>query len=198
MSAVIETFRATFVLLVVLSILLGGAYPLAVMAVSQLIFHDAAQGSLLMRDEKVVGSRLLGQSFTSAKYFWGRPSATVPPYNPEASAGSNLPVGASQQLDLIGARINAWRKAHPNSKERLPMDVITASGSGLDPHISLEAAMQQLSRVAKARAMKEEALAALVREHVEPALLLGDAQRYVNVVSLNVALDTKSAAKEKR
>ncbi|NBO19528.1 MAG: potassium-transporting ATPase subunit KdpC, partial [Proteobacteria bacterium] len=172
MSAFMQGLRSAFMLLLICTLLLGGAYPLTVTALTQILLHDQAQGSLIKRGDRIVGSRLIGQHFASAKYFWGRPSASQPPYNPEASGGSNLGVSSPVLLETINSRIAAMKDSG-RSKSRIPFEMVTASASGLDPHISLAAALYQLPRVARARSMKEEAVLAVIREHTAPAMLPG-------------------------
>jgi K+-transporting ATPase ATPase C chain len=175
---------------VVLTILTGILYPLAVTGVAWVGFQHQARGSLIVEDGKVVGSSLIGQSFDDPKYFWGRLSATGPyPYNGAVSSGSNLgPLNSSLQ-DAIKGRVQALRDADPDLKGPIPVDLITASGSGLDPEISPASAKIQVHRVAKSRGMKEEKVASLVAQHTQARQLgiLGEPR--VNVLPLNLALD---------
>src|SRR5215471_447916 len=143
--------------LLALTVLTGIVYPLLVTAISQLVFSRQANGSLIEKDGKVVGSRLIGQSFSDPKYFWGRPSATSPmPYNGASSTGSNLGPTNPDQLKAVKERVEALRKAHPDQAGPVPADLVTASASGLDPHVSPAAAEYQVSRVARARGLSEE------------------------------------------
>lgn len=186
-----NSLRAAFSLLLLMTLLLGAVYPLAVTAVSQLLFAQRAHGSLIERGGKVVGSALLGQEFTEEKYFWGRLSATTPPYNAGASGGSNLSPANPKLLDAANVRIAALQQADPQNTSLIPVDLVTASASGLDPHISVAALEYQVSRVAKVRGMKPGDVRALVEKNTEnPGFgLLGEP--YVNVLRINLALDEK-------
>lgn len=182
--------RPALVLFILLSLLTGLAYPLLVTGVAQLAFPAAANGSLLLRDGQPVGSSLIGQAFGDPKHFWSRPSATSPmAYNAEASSGSNLGPSHPALLDAVKARIAALRTADPGNTAPVPVDLVTASASGLDPHISRAAADYQLARVARARGLPEDALRRLVDQHTEWPWLgfIGEAR--VNVLPLNLALD---------
>ena len=188
--------RPALVLLVALSLLTGLAYPLAVTGLASALAPSQAGGSLVLRDGRVAGSALLGQPFTSPRYFWGRPSATAPgPYNAGNSGGSNLGPANPALRDAVAARVAALRAADPGNAAPVPVDLVTASGSGLDPHISPAAAYFQLGRVARARAMGEARVRALVQEHtLGPTFgLLGEAR--VNVLELNLALDAQAATR---
>jgi potassium-transporting ATPase KdpC subunit len=191
MDAIAVSLRASLVLLLMATLLMGGVYPVAVTAISQMIFSNRSDGSLIERHGKIMGSELLGQSFTQAKYFWGRPSATTPPYNAAASAGSNFSPANPELLAAVNARIKALQSSDPDNKARIPVDLITTSASGLDPHISVEAAEYQLPRVARARHMKEEEVRTLLQSSIEWPVLgfIGEAR--VNVLKLNLALDGK-------
>ena len=161
-----------------------------VTAIAQLAFNDEANGSLIEKDDKIAGSALLGQEFTLPKYFWGRLSATTPPYNAAGSAASNLQPTNPKLVEAANARIAVLQKSDPKNKAIIPLELISASGSGLDPHISLLAAEYQIGRIAKARGLKEDDVQALVIDHVEPqSKLVGTP--YVNVLKLNLALDSK-------
>lgn len=177
--------RAVFLLPLIFTILLGLIYPLFTLSVSQIIFNRQAQGSLLVKDGKVIGSELLGQSFTSPKYFWGRLSATTPAYNAASSTGSNYSPGNPRLLEAVNARIAALQKADPKNKAPIPVDLVTASASGLDPHISVAAAEYQLARVARVRGVNEVAVRALMSQYTTSWF----GNRYVNVLQLNLALD---------
>ncbi|MFI4953481.1 MAG: potassium-transporting ATPase subunit KdpC [Burkholderiales bacterium] len=177
-------------MLVLASILTGAIYPLVVTGVAQLAFHDAANGSLIIVDGKPVGSSLLGQPFDDPKYFWSRPSATAPqPYNGAASAGSNQGPRNPVLADAVTARIERLRAADPGNAAAVPVDLVTASGSGLDPHISVAAAAFQARRVARVRNVSIGKVTALVGEYTEGRTfgVLGEPR--VNVVELNRALD---------
>jgi K+-transporting ATPase ATPase C chain len=153
--------RATLVLLGLFSVLLGGVYPVVCTLVLQVAFPHQAGGSLMRVGDKVMGSELIGQSFTSPRYFWSRPSVTDPPYNPAASQGSNFSSANPAQHEAVKQRIAALRKADPKNDHFVPVELVTASGSGLDPEISMEAAEFQVKRVAKARQMDESGVRGL-------------------------------------
>ena len=180
-------------LFVALTLVTGIAYPLAVTAIAKVVFPDDASGSLIVRDGKAVGSRLIGQNFSAPGYFWGRPSATATlPYNGTASGGSNLGPLNPALADAVASRIAALRAADPGTARPLPADLVTASASGLDPHISPAAADYQLERVASARQIDVARVKALVARYTEERQwgIFGEAR--VNVLELNLALDTLS------
>jgi potassium-transporting ATPase KdpC subunit len=182
--------RPALVLLGILSIVTGLLYPLCVTGLAQLFFARAAAGSLIDRGGAPVASRMIGQNFTRPEYFWGRPSATTPfPYNAEASGGSNLGPLNPALLEAVRGRIAALRAADPDNHAPVPVDLVTASGSGLDPEVSLAAIQYQIPRVARARNMSPEALQRVAARQVEGtwAGFLGEPR--VNVVELNLALD---------
>ncbi|SDP68910.1 K+-transporting ATPase ATPase C chain [Rhodoferax sp. OV413] len=182
--------RPTLVLFTVLTVLTGVVYPLVVTGVGQAAFPHQAAGSLILRDGKPVGSALIGQNFSDAKHFWGRPSATGPqPYNGVASSGSNQGPLNPALVDAVKARIQALRDADPGNTAPVPVDLVTASASGLDPHISPAAARFQVARVAKARGLEVAKLQALVDQQVESPLLGFLGEPRVNVLQLNLALD---------
>lgn len=183
-------FRPALVLLLILTGLTGIAYPLLVTVIAQIAFPSQAGGSLLMRDGKPVGSSLIGQAFSDPKHFWSRPSATAPqPYNGLASGGSNLGPTNPALTYAIKTRIEALRAADPANRAPIPVDLVTASGSGLDPHISLAAANYQAPRIARERKLQPEAVLALVAAHAHRRWLgiLGEPR--VNVLELNLALE---------
>jgi K+-transporting ATPase ATPase C chain len=172
-------------MLVVMTVITGLAYPLIVTGIAQVVFKDQANGSLIYQNEKIVGSSLIGQPFSDPKYFWGRPSATSPmPYNGASSSGSNQGPTNPALKEAVEGRI----KDH-GGKTPVPADLVSASGSGLDPHISPAAAEYQIARVAKARGIQESVLKELVQKHTEARQLgiLGEPR--VNVLRLNLALD---------
>lgn len=172
-------------MLLFMTLVTGVAYPLLVTAIAQVLFKDAANGSLIIRDGKVLGSSLIGQPFSDPKYFWGRPSATSPmPYNGAASSGSNQGPTNPALHDAVKERIALF------GKRPVPADLVTASGSGLDPHISPAAAEYQIERVAKTRNVPEQKLRELVARHTEDRQLGVLGEPRVNVLRLNLALDT--------
>src|SRR5262249_8878938 len=177
-------------MLVVLTALTGVVYPLVVTGIAQVAFPRAANGSLIVVNGKTVGSELIGQPFDDPKYFWSRPSATSPqPYNGAASGASNLGARNPALADAVRDRVKALRDADPDNKAPVPVDLVTASGSGLDPHISVAAAEYQVARVAKARGLPAERVRSLVPEHTEGRTLGVLGEPRVNVVPLNLALD---------
>lgn len=182
--------RPALTLFVLLSAILGGIYPLVVTGISKALFPETAAGSLIMRDGKPVGSTLIGQNFTDPKYFWGRPSATSPyPNNGGASAGSNQGPLNPALVDAVKGRIEALKAVDPDNKLPIPADLVTASGSGLDPHISPTAAEYQIGRVARVRKLDAGIVRQLVDRYTEARQfgVLGEAR--VNVLRLNLALD---------
>jgi K+-transporting ATPase ATPase C chain len=182
--------RAGIVIFFVLTIVSGVVYPLVVTAVAQSVFPSQANGNIIVRDGRPVGSELIGQFFDDPRYFWGRPSATAPaPDNAAASTGSNLAPTNPALLDLIRTRVDAIRKAHHEQTEPVPVDLVTASASGLDPQISPAAAAYQASRVAKARGLPERQVRELVASSTEGRTFGLFGEPRVNVLQLNLALD---------
>jgi potassium-transporting ATPase KdpC subunit len=186
--------RNAISMLVVMTVITGVAYPLLATGVAQVLFPHQANGSLIVRDGKPIGSELIGQSFDDPKYFWGRPSATTPqPYNSTASNGSNLGPTNPALHDAVQQRIDALHKADPGNNAPVPADLVTASGSGLDPEISPAAAQYQITRVARARNLSADQLQQLVAKYTQGRQLglLGEPR--VNVLELNLALDQLQA-----
>jgi len=182
--------RPAISLFLLLSIVTGIVYPFAVTGIAKAVFPQAASGSLIVKDGKPVGSRLIGQNFADPKYFWGRPSATSPhPYNGTASGGSNLGPLNPALLEAVKGRIDALRAADPDNRLNIPADLVTASASGLDPDISPAAAAYQVERIARARKLPPGRVAALVNLHTDERQwgIFGEAR--VNVLLLNLALD---------
>ena len=187
-------FRPALMLLVLLTLVTGVVYPLAITGLAQVAFASKADGSLIERAGVPVASRLIGQNFSDTKYFWSRPSATATlPYNGVASGGSNQGPLNPALVDAVKGRVEAFRAAHPDQKGLVPVDLVTTSASGLDPHESVAAALYQVERVAKARNLSVERVKALVAEHTEGRFLRIFGEPRVNVVELNLALDAMPA-----
>jgi K+-transporting ATPase ATPase C chain len=186
----LKELKPAFLMLLVLTIVTGAAYPALVTGIAQLLFKSQANGSLIERDGKVVGSKLIGQPFSDPKYFWSRPSATAPmPYNAGASTGSNQgPLNPALE-DAVKARIEALKAADPAQMAPIPVDLVTASGSGLDPHISPAAALWQAPRIARLRGLSTEAVQQLINAHTEGRQFAFFGEPRVNVLALNLALD---------
>src|ERR1700722_18354354 len=182
--------RPAVTLLIVMTVLLGLIYPLLVTLVAKVAFAGAADGSLLYRDGKLVGSALIGQSFSDPIHFWGRPSATTPqPYNAQASSGSNLGPLNPALVKQVEDNVKALRTADPENRRPVPVDLVTASASGLDPDITPAAAYYQAARVAGARPLPLEQVNALIAAHEQSPTLGVLGERRVNVLELNLALD---------
>ena len=186
----LKELKPALLMLALLTVLTGGVYPLLVTGIAQGLFPHQANGSLIEQDGKVVGSELIGQPFSDPKYFWGRPSATGPmPYNASASSGSNLgPLNPALE-EAVKVRIDALKASDPANTTPIPVDLVTASGSGLDPHISLAAARWQAPRIARIRGLSEAGVMQFIDAHTEGRQLglLGEPR--VNVLTLNEALD---------
>jgi K+-transporting ATPase ATPase C chain len=195
----LREIRPAIVLVIALTVITGLVYPLTITGLARMLFPGAAQGSLIERDGKILGSALIGQEFTSDRYFHGRPSATtapdpqdstktVPqPYNAAGSGGSNLGPTNKALIDRVNADVEKLKKENPGTP--VPIDLVTTSGSGLDPDISPEAALFQIPRIAKARSLAEDRLRDLVGQHVERPLAGLIGEPHVNVLALNLALD---------
>lgn len=196
----IKQLRAAWVSLLILTLLTGVIYPLVVTGISQLAFNKQANGSMIVQDGKTVGSELIGQAFDDPKYFWSRPSATVSgttsvPYRADASSGSNLGptnptlVGSDVPTDTVATRIKALHNADPGNTAPIPIDLVTSSASGLDPHISPAAAEYQVARVARVRSLDINKVRDLVKQYTEGRSLGIFGEAHVNVLELNLALD---------
>jgi K+-transporting ATPase ATPase C chain len=182
--------RPALVIFAMLTALTGIAYPLVVTGIGQVAFANQAAGSLIVREGKPVGSSLIGQNFSDPKYIWGRPSATGPmPYNASNSSGSNQGPLNPALTDAVKGRIEALRAADPGNTAPVPVDLVTASGSGLDPHVSVAAAQFQAARVAKARSLPLAQVQQLIEKHTEGQLFGFLGEPRVNVLQLNLALD---------
>ena len=182
--------RPALVLFFILTLLTGLAYPLVVTGVAKTLFPEQAGGSLVSRDGKAVGSSLVGQNFSDPKHFWGRPSATSPmPYNATASSGSNLGPLNPALVEAVKGRVDALRAADPGNTAAVPVDLVTASASGLDPHISAAAARYQVTRIARLRGLPADKVQALVDAQTETPWLAVLGESHVNVLRLNLALD---------
>lgn len=185
-----QVIRPAVLFMLVMTVLTGVIYPLLITGISQLVFPSQANGSLIYEGDKVVGSKLIGQPFDDPKYFWSRPSATGPmAYNAAASSGSNLGPIEPNLTGAFKTRVDTLKQADPGNEKPIPVDLITASASGLDPHISPAGAEYQVSRVAKARSISEDVIRDLVTRHTTGRTfgLLGEAS--VNVLTLNLELD---------
>ncbi|MGA2562480.1 MAG: potassium-transporting ATPase subunit KdpC [Steroidobacteraceae bacterium] len=186
----LRQLRPALSLLLVMTILLGLLYPAVITGLSKLLFARAAEGSLIYQDGKLIGSHLIGQSFTNPKYFWGRPSATTPqPYNALGSSGSNLGPLNPALLDAVKANAKALHDADPDNRQPIPVELVTASASGLDPQISPAGARYQAARVARARALALPQVEALIIAHEHGVLLGFLGEQRIDVLELNLALD---------
>jgi len=185
-----KQLRAALASLAVLTVLTGFVYPLVVTGIAQVVFREQANGGLVLRDGHVIGSRLIGQPFDDPKYFWGRLSATGPSdYNAAASSGSNYGPMSDALLDAVKSRVEALRAADPENANLIPVDLVTASASGLDPHISPASAEYQIARVARVRGLTEVRVREVVARHTSGRQLRLLGEPTVNVLSLNLELD---------
>jgi K+-transporting ATPase ATPase C chain len=185
-----QFIRPAIVSLLIFTVLTGLIYPLSVTGLARLLFPYQAGGSLIVANGHHAGSALIGQPFDDSRYFWGRPSATAPfPYNGASSTGSNLGPSNPDLRKAIKLRVAALRKADPDNRLPIPVDLVTASGSGLDPHISPAAALYQVSRVAKARGVDEKRVRSLVNTHIRDRALGIFGEPVIAVLELNMALD---------
>jgi len=190
MKMLLAQVRPAIVSFVIFTALTGVLYPLFVTGVAQTLFHKQAEGSLIVSSEgKILGSTLIGQNFDDPKYFWGRISATSPTYNASASSGSNLGPSNPALLDEVKGRITALKAADPNNSDPIPVDLVTSSGSGLDPHISLAAAKYQLARVARVRGLEQNAVQQIIDQSTQGRFLGLLGEPVVNVLQANLALD---------
>ena len=186
----LKHLRTAFITLVLFTGITGVLYPLLVTGIAQLIFPEKANGSLIQKNGKLLGSEFIGQQFSNPKYFWSRPSATSPAaYNAGASSGSNYGPTNPALFEVIQKRIKELKDIDPQNTKPIPVDLVTSSGSGLDPHISVVSALYQLSRVARIRRMNEDRIRSLVDQYTEDRQLGFLGEPRVNVLKLNLALD---------
>ena len=189
-----KNLKRSALLLLVMTVLCGGVYTLAVTGVAQLFFPGQANGSIIKEDGQAVGSELIGQNFTDPGYFWGRPSATSGhPYNAMSGAGSNKAVTGDEAAARVRQWLDFWKEADPGNTAPVPVELVTASGSGLDPHISPAAAQYQANRVARARGLSLDEVNKLIQTHTEGRFLWVFGEERINVLRLNMALDSLAA-----
>lgn len=181
--------KISFLIFFVFTLITGVIYPLLVTGIAQSFFREKANGSIIYHDGRAVGSLLIGQKFDDPKYFWGRPSSTTPPYNAASSSGSNLGPTNNDFLNTVESRAQKLKVAGLSNKRPIPVDLITASGSGLDPHISLAAAYYQIPRVARLRNMSEKFLENLVKKHIEKRFFGFLGEPVINILKINIELD---------
>ena len=192
----LKELRPALVLFGLLTALTGAAYPALITGIAQAVFPDQANGSLIVQDGKAVGSRLIGQTFSDPGHFWGRPSATAPmSFNAAASSGSNQgPLNPALE-EAVKGRIEALKASDPSQTAAIPVDLVTASGSGLDPHISVAAAQWQAPRVARSRNLSDAQVGELIARHTDGRQLAVLGEPRVNVLELNLALDNLASAR---
>jgi potassium-transporting ATPase KdpC subunit len=189
-----KQLRPVLMIFLLLTVVTGIVYPLIVTGVAQLVFPEKANGSLIPKEGGYAGSELIGQPFDDPKYFWGRLSATPDfPYNSASSSGSNLGPSNPALVDAVKARVDALQKADPGNQSSIPIDLVTSSGSGLDPHVSPAAALYQVPRVARARGLSEDQVRHLVEKFTEPRQWGFLGEPTVNVLKLNLALESLRA-----
>ncbi len=188
-----DVWKVSLAMLAAMTLLTGVAYPLAITAIAHILWPARSEGSFIVRNGHDVGSVLIGQPFSDPRYFWGRPSATTPPYNAAASAGSNLALTNPTLAEAVRERAARLREADPSAQDPVPTDLVNASGSGLDPDLSPAAALFQVHRVAHARGMEEAAVRALVARRIEGRQWGVFGEPRVNVLLLNLDLDAAGA-----
>ncbi len=188
-----KQIKPAMLLLMTLTVITGVLYPLLITAIGQIVFPHQANGSIITRDGKPVGSSLIGQQFSDPKYFWGRPSATSPTsYDPLPSSGSNLGQLNPALREQVEKRVKMLQGADPENKRPIPVDLVTASASGLDPHISVAGALYQVPRVARARGVSQHRIIKLVEENTTGRLAGVFGEPVVNVLQVNLALDQRA------
>jgi len=186
-----EQLKTTILIFIILTIITGIIYPLVITGIAELFFKSQANGSIIIRDGKVIGSSLIGQPFDDLGYFWGRPSATTPAaFNAASSSGSNLGPSNPALSDAVKTRVNNLHTADPDNKLPIPVDLVTSSASGLDPHISPAAAYYQIPRIARVRNIQQDVLLRIVQENTENRFLGIIGEPVVNVLRLNLAIDS--------
>jgi len=184
-----QEIKPAILSLLVLTVIAGIIYPIFVTVVAQIVFPKQANGSRIYRNGKVVGSFLVGQTFDDPKYLWGRISATSPQYNASSSSGSNIGPSNPALIDEVSGRIKTLKTADPNNTNPMPVDLVTSSASGLDPHISLAAANYQVPRIARIRGLSQNSVQAIVKQHTYGRFLGLIGEPVVNVLEVNLALD---------